>query len=140
VDLEVAIVGVGLAGEQAFEFALRGLRMELFERRLGLLDDTVVALGLGQLDELDRVLVALLDAPIAANQVFEPVALADQLLRRRRIVPELGILGPAGQLVKPSGRDIPVKDASAAGRAISRCRRSESGFPHASLIPSIFLI
>ena len=114
--------------------------MERFERRLGFLDDPVVAFGLGQLDELDRVLVTLLDAFVAADQVVEPVARADQLLRCLGIVPELRVLGPAVQLVEPGGRDIPVKDASAAKRAISRCPRLGPGFPRACLIPSIFLV
>jgi len=130
-DLEVAVVGVGLAREQAFKFALRRFGAQLFQRRLGVLDDAVVALGLTQLDELDRVLVVPLDAPVAADQMVEPVALADQLLRRVGVVPKVRVFGLLGQLVEAPRRDIPVKDASAAGRAISRSRRSTPGFPRA---------
>jgi hypothetical protein len=71
------------------------LGVEFFERRLGFLDDRVIALGLGELDQLGRVLVALLDALVAADQVVKPIACADQLLRCFRIVPELGIVSPA---------------------------------------------
>jgi hypothetical protein len=69
--------------------------VEFFERRLGFLDDRVIALGLGELDQLGRVLVTLLDALVAADQVVKPIARADQLLRCFRIVPELGIVSPA---------------------------------------------
>src|SRR5580704_18269343 len=37
--LEIAVVGVGLARQQAFELALSGLVAQVCERRLGLLDD-----------------------------------------------------------------------------------------------------
>ncbi len=120
---EIAIIGVGLAREQAFELALRRLGMELFERCLGFFDDAIVALRLGQLDEFDRVFIAVLDALVAVDQVVKPVTRADQLLRRLRIVPELWILRLAVQFGESAGRDIPVKDASATRRAISRYPR-----------------
>ena len=133
---EVAIVGVGLARQQAFELALGGLGAQFFEASLGFGDDAAVALGLAQFDQLDRVPVVLLDALVAADQMVEPVALADQLLRRFGVVPELRVFGLPVQLTEATARGIPVKDASAAARAISGCRRPAIGSPRAWFCPS----
>ena len=63
-DLEVAVVGVGLAREQAFELALLRLLAEFFERCLGLRDNPLIALGLAQADQLDaRALLVDVKAP-----------------------------------------------------------------------------
>jgi hypothetical protein len=131
VDFEIAVIAVGLARQQAFELALGGFRPQFVERGLGFRDDALVALGLAQFDELDRVAVVLLDALIPADQIFQPAALARDLLRRLGVVPEIGRLDLFVQLGETAVRDIPVKDASAAGRAISGCRRRWPGFPRA---------
>ena len=52
-DLEEAVVAVGLAGEQRLQLGLPGGLAELAQRRLRLGDEPVVALGLGQLQHLD---------------------------------------------------------------------------------------
>jgi hypothetical protein len=122
-DLEIAVVAVGLARQQAFELALRRFVAQLFERALGFLDDAVIVLGFAQLDELDRVVVVLFDALIAADQMFEAGALTRDFLRLFGIVPESRVLDLGAQLGKAPVRDIPVKDASAAGRATFGCRR-----------------
>jgi hypothetical protein len=133
-DFEIAVVGVGLAGKQALEFALGGLVAQRSESRFGFLDDTLIVLSLAEFNELDRVGVVLLDALIAADQIIEPGALANQLLRSFGIVPELGVLDLVVQFGETPCRDIPVKDASGAGRATSGCRRRPPGFPRACLL------
>ena len=47
---EIAVIGVGLAGEEALELAPRRLGAQLFERRLGLGDDGGLAFRLAQRD------------------------------------------------------------------------------------------
>jgi hypothetical protein len=47
---EVTVIGIGLPGKQTLQFAPRGIRAQLFEGRLGIGDDRVVALGLAKLD------------------------------------------------------------------------------------------
>ena len=111
---EIAVVAIGLAREEAFELALRRLGAEPFERRLGLLDDRVVALGLAQLDQLDRLIDLAFDAAIAFDRAVEPGALAQQFLRRLRIVPQRRVLGPFVQFGKTPVGGVPVKDASSA--------------------------
>jgi len=118
-DLEVAVVGVGLARQQAFELASRGLGAQPLERRLGLGDDTGFALGLAELDQLDRLLDLALDPPVAADRLVEPGAFTQQPLRARRIVPQVLILGLRVQLGETAGRGLPVKDASSAAPTTS---------------------
>ena len=112
--LEIAIIGVGLAGEQAFELAPRRLRAQPFERRLGIGDDGGLALGLTQLDQLEGFADLPLDPPIAADRLVELGALAQQLLRRGGIVPQARVLGLRIQLGETAGCGLPVKDASSA--------------------------
>jgi hypothetical protein len=93
VDLEIAVIGVGLAGEQAFELATRRLGAQPLERRLGLGDDAGFALGLAELDQLDRLANLALDPPVAADRLIEAGALAQQLLGARGILPQPRVLG-----------------------------------------------
>ena len=86
-DLEIAVVAVGLARQQTFQLAPRRRGAQPFERRLGLGDDGGFALRLAERDQLDCVAELALDPPVAADRRFEPRPLAQQLLRRRRIVP-----------------------------------------------------
>jgi hypothetical protein len=118
-DLEIAIVGVGLARQQAFELAPRRLGTQSPERRLGLGDDAGFALGFAELDQLDRFADLALDPPVAGDRLVEPGALAQQLLRPFGIVPQAWILGLRVQLGETSGRGLPVKDASSAGPTTS---------------------
>jgi hypothetical protein len=112
-DFEITVIAVGLARQQAFQFALGGFGAQLVERGLGVRDDAVVALCLAQLDKLDRVGVVLLDPLVAVDQVLQPAAFAGDLLGRFGIVPEIGRLNLFVQFREAPVRDIPVKDASA---------------------------
>jgi hypothetical protein len=66
-DLEIAVVAVGLARKQAFKLAFRRLGAQFVECRFGFLDDRVVTFRLTELDELDRVVVVLLDTLVATD-------------------------------------------------------------------------
>ena len=55
IDLDVAVVGVGLARQQAFDLAPLGFVGQRAQRRHRLGDHRGVALGLGQLDQFQRV-------------------------------------------------------------------------------------
>jgi hypothetical protein len=116
-DLQVAIIGVGFARQQALELALGDLLAQRLEFALGLGDDADIALRLAELDELELLVELAGDLAIAADRAIELVALAQQRLRRRRLVPKMRILGLGVQLVETTRRVVPVKDASSAGRA-----------------------
>ena len=116
---EIAVVGVGLAGKQAVELTPGGFSAQLIERRFGVGDDRVITLGLAKLDQLAGLFNLALDPPVATDRLVEAGALAQQLLRRSGIVPQLRILGLRVQLGEASGRGLPVKDASSAAPATS---------------------
>ena len=115
-DLEITVIGVGFARQQALELALGDFGAELLQVGLGLGDDGLVALGLAELDEAELIVELALDAAVAGDRVVELGALTQQRLRRLGLVPELRVLGLGVQLVKPPRCTIPVKDASSAGR------------------------
>jgi len=117
VNLQVAVVGIGLAREQALELALGDLLAQQLELALGLGDNAGIALRLAELDELELLVELARDLAIAVDRAIELVVLAQQRLRRRRFVPEIRVLGLGVQLVETTRRVVPVKDASSAGRA-----------------------
>jgi len=92
VHLDVSIVRIRLAREQALKLALAGLLAEPLQRPLGLGEDRLVALGLGELDQAQRVLELALDLAIALNSALQTRALAQQALRRRGLIPEFRVL------------------------------------------------
>ena len=93
------------------------------ERRLGLGDDRLVALGLAELDQLDLVGELALEPLDGGDRVVELLALAHDLLRALGRVPEVRVLGGGVQLVEAALGAIPVKDASSAGSAPAGSRR-----------------
>jgi hypothetical protein len=111
---EIAVVGVGFAGEEALELAPRRFGAQLFERRFGIGDDGGLALGLPHLDQLEGFGDLPLDAAVAGDRVVEPGTLAQQCLRRGGIIPQARILGLRVQLGEAAVRRLPVKDASSA--------------------------
>jgi hypothetical protein len=84
------------------------------QQLFGVRNDRLIALGLAEFDQLDGFGEVALDAVVALNGLFEPVALAQDLLRLVRIVPELRVLGLVVQFGETPVRDVPVKDASSA--------------------------
>jgi len=98
VHLEIGVVGVGLAREQALELALAGFLAQALERRLGLREDRQVALGLRELDQPQRVLELTLDLAIALDAALQPRALAQQRLRSRGLLPEVRVLDEGVEL------------------------------------------
>ena len=114
---EIAVVGVGLAGQQAFQLTPGCFRAQSFERRLGVGDDRRVTLGFTQLDQLEGVGDLPLDPAIAADRLVELGALAQQRLGRRGIVPQTRVFNLGVQLGEAPCCGVPVKDASSAAPA-----------------------
>ena len=104
---EIAVIAVGLAREQAFELAPRRLGAQFFERGLGIGDDASLALGLAEFDQLERIGDLALDAPVAADRLVEPCALAQQLLRRGGIIPQASDPRPARSARQDAGSRSP---------------------------------
>ena len=113
---EIAVVAVGLAGEQCFKLAPRGLRLELLQRLLGLGDDGLILLGLTELDHAGLVLQVALDPADGVELILERGALLHHALRAGGVVPERGVFGERVELGEPCLRFVEVKDASSAAR------------------------
>ena len=92
-DLEIGIIGVGLARQQRLELAPRHLGLELLERLFGVGDGLLVLLGLPQIDHGELVVQLLLDAADGAELILERGALLHQALRPLLVVPERGVFG-----------------------------------------------
>ena len=110
----VAVIGIGLARQQAFELALGGPLVEFFERRFGLGDNFGIVLGLGQFDQLDVIAQFLFEFGEGGQVFFEPRPFAHHALRGLGILPQFGVFGAEVQVVEALLRCRRVKDASSA--------------------------
>jgi hypothetical protein len=115
-DLETAIVGVSLSGEERFQLPACDLSLERAQRRLGLCHDLAVVLGFRKLDQGEIVVELALDAADRAELILERGTLLHQPLCALIVVPEVGVFGELVQLGKPTSRIVDVKDASSAVR------------------------
>ena len=131
VDLDEAVIGVGLAGEQAVGLHAHRAVAQRQKGGLGLGDDLVVPLGLAQLDEVATVPGLALERAMAAERVLDPRALAHHLARALGVVPERRVLDQGVQRGEPGLRSLRVKDASSAARATAQSRRGRFPFPRA---------
>ena len=115
-DFEIAIVAVGLAGQQRLELAARHFGLQLAQRRFGLGDDFLIVLGFAEFDQHHLIVELLLDAGQRGELVVERGALLHDAAGALRIVPEIGVFGLPVQLGKPHAGFVDVKDASSAAR------------------------
>jgi hypothetical protein len=116
-DFEIAVVGVGLAGKQRFQFAPADLSAQTTERGFGLRHRLLVAFLFAKLKQRELIVELLLNPADRRELIFERIALAHQALGARLIVPKIGIFGFLVQLGETPLRGIDVKDASSAARA-----------------------
>src|SRR3546814_20995163 len=120
-DLDVAVVGVGFAGQQALKLELLGLRAQIPERRFALRDDDFVTLGFAAVDEGQRILALPLDAAHLVDRLRQERALAHHFPRAHLMLSTRRILCSGVQLVEASECVVPVKDASGYGRGWRTC-------------------
>ena len=111
VDFDIGAVGVGLAGEQGGDLVALGALGEVGEAADAVIDQGLVALALGELDQFDRVGELALDRARRGDRLLEPAAFAHNLLRRLGIVPQRRILDHGVELVEPLERAVPVEEA-----------------------------
>ena len=125
VDLEEAVVGVGLARKQALELEPAEPVPELAQRGLRLGHGLGVALLLGQLGQRQSIREFLLQLALPLDRGREARALAHDRLGALAVTPELRVGGRRAQLVEAFERAVPVKDASSAGRWPARSPRRD---------------
>ena len=121
VNFKVCVVGVGLAGQERFQLRRVGADLQRRQRRFGLGDDGVVALGLAHFDQLDAVGQFTLDRVDVLDPGFQAVALAHQGLGFFRVVPQFGIFRLGVQFLEFKNGIVVVKDASSAVPMTARC-------------------
>ena len=131
-DLEIGVVGVGFAGEQRLHLRFAGLGQQHAKRRLCLLDDLGVALGLAEFYQFNIVADARFEVADGRDLRVQLVSLPHDVAGAVGIAPEFGRLGAGVQVVEAGFGCIPVKDASSAGSAPARFRPRSFRFPHAS--------
>ena len=117
VDLDIAVVVVGLAAEQRGDLVGLGLGGERLQRGDAVVGHRLVALGLGHVDQFGRVGEFALDAAGRRHRLIEAAAFLHHRLRRLGVVPQRRVLDPRVQLVEAAEGAIPVKETSSAGRA-----------------------
>jgi len=111
---DIGVVAVRFACEQGFDLTAARLCDEPLQRLDAFLLGRGVILALAELDQRDGVVELALEASDGAQAILELVALAHELLRNVRIVPEIGVFGFGVQFREAARRCIDVKDASSA--------------------------
>ncbi len=123
VNLEIGVIRVGLAREQRLDLRRTGVLQRLLQRLLGLADHIGVVLGLAHFDELGIVADGGLEGLHGLHLHVQLIALLHDRPGLLGGGPEVGMLGPCGQIVEAGFSCIPVKDASSAGLRPARFRR-----------------
>jgi hypothetical protein len=107
-------VRIHLAAEHAFELEVAYLALEALCVALDVARGALIALGLGQLEQLDRLGNAATGAVDLADVARQPGALAPELLGARRIGPYLRILELAGDLLETLELAVVLKETPGA--------------------------
>ena len=114
----IAVVVIGLAREQALQLALGGAGLQLLQRGLGLGDDGLVAFGLAQFDQRQRIVELALEALIGLrSRCPRCVRSRITFCASARLFQRSGSSARAFSSARRLTALIPVKDASAAARA-----------------------
>ena len=116
VDLDIGVVGVGLAGQQAFDLAPLRLLGKCAQCGKAFLGHGLIAVALRQADQFKRIGYVAFKLADPFHLGGNQVPFAHDLLRGGGVIPEVGIFGARVQLSQTAFGDIPVKDASSAAR------------------------
>ena len=116
-DLDIGVEAIGFAGQEGLDLAARSFLLDGANAILAFQNGILVAFHLAELDQRDGIVQMLRELPDRSHGLFEGAAFTHDLLRRLRIVPEVGVLGSRIQLRESFLDGIPVKDASSAVRS-----------------------
>ena len=112
IDLDIGVVGIGLARQQGLQARLGGFSPRLGQPALRVGDHRLVLLGLGDFDQPDVVVDRGAQALDGGDRGFEPRALLHHGLRLLLVVPKRRILGARVQFGETYDGLVVVKDAS----------------------------
>ncbi len=114
VNLDIGVVGIGLAGQQRLDLAAPGVRLQGVQLAEPFLSGSLVAFRLGKLDKRDRIQKFVFEMIERTKPILKCGALAHDVLRGFGIIPKIRIFRLGVQLGKAAGGGIDVKDASSA--------------------------
>jgi len=112
IDLDVAVVAVGLARQQGLELGPPGHLLQPPQLLAGVVQGGLVALHVGQFGVLQGVLELALQGLHRLDRIGQAGALAHDRLGVVRPIPQGRVLDPGVQFVEFTERGLPVKDAS----------------------------
>jgi hypothetical protein len=127
-DFDIAVIAVGFARQHGFQAHLLGAAIQRQQRIFRVRHHSGVVLRLRHLDQIARVPQFIGEFGNGAERTVQLLALAHQLLRGLRIVPDGRVFGLGVQFVQAAIGLIPVKDASSAGQLPAQCRRRHGIF------------
>jgi hypothetical protein len=99
-DLKIAVIGIRFARQQGFKLFLLANLADALESRFGFGDDLVLAFGLAELDQLERLRDTIGESLNVGDRLFKLRALTQEILRTLLIVPEIGVPGERVQLLQ----------------------------------------
>ena len=136
VDLDIAVVGVGLARQQRRDLVALGLVGEIAQCLHAVVDQPVVAFKLRHLDQFDRVLEVGFDLARRRDGFLQSATLAHHFLRRLGIVPQRRILDLVIKLRQPPVGLVPIEEsAQQLGRGINLVDMSLRFGAHGNFFP-----
>jgi hypothetical protein len=100
VDFDIAVVAVGLAGQQGLEFGAAGAVLQVLKLGAGVLQQGFVALHVGQLGIFQRVFQAVFQNLHGLDASGQAGAFAGDGLGFRRAVPKGRVFDPGVQLIE----------------------------------------
>ncbi len=119
VDLDVAVVGVGLPRQQRRDLVAFGPRGKIAKALDALENQPFVAFRFGHRNELGGIGQFALDRLGRVDRLVEPAPLAHHLLRRFGIIPQRPFLDLGVQFLEPPMRAVPIEEpAEQRGRGI----------------------
>ena len=104
VNLDISVVGIGLAGQQGLDLAAPGFRLQGFQLVEPFRRGNLILFCLGELDERDRVQKFIFKMFERTKPILESSALAHYFLRGFGIFPKVGYLRPWRSVRQGGGR------------------------------------
>jgi hypothetical protein len=99
VDFEIGVIAVGFSRQQRFYLRRARGMQRLVQRRLSVLNDLGIALGLPEFDQLDIVANGRFELPDVLDLHVEFIALPHDGARLLGVRPEVGVFGTGSEVV-----------------------------------------
>jgi hypothetical protein len=115
-NFQITVVGIHLAGQETGKLQLRRASVQRVQQSSRLVQRRLVLFDLAQFGKRDGIVQFQFQPAVPGDRLLQVIALAHHLLRRLRVVPQIGVFGERVQFVQSERAGIQVKDASSAAR------------------------